>query len=446
MRRSVGNTILSFSACLMIFAVMFAHVTAVVYVDTGLIAVGLVVLWLGYRKASLPITLPPRSLLWAFGLWATWAALSLLWSIDPGMSARGWLDEILYPLVIFLGLYHLGSRQSDGTLSNSPLEQPVSAASMMPRRVIRAQWLELSCLTASLLLAILSVTGFQFLPVGMPKDGALHFYPGVGAASTVALFVMPIFIMLSTRRATIGIGLLGVFCALTIGIATLNRFFYLSAACVLAIGYWPLLKRHWAIAVSAAGVLAVCASLMIVHSSSERGISETGPQSAQTTSVKARLADIMSRDTRPLIWRFYLTEAKKHPLLGIGFGKRLPKRAYSDQMPAWILKIEPQATTHAHNLFLNTFLQVGMIGLLLQIFLLAMMLRAIFSTARDPWLRSACVAVVVGMVSKNLTDDFMWQSTMLAFWAHFAYLLGRARVTNNGPIATGRNGLTSVSP
>jgi hypothetical protein len=42
-----------------------------------------------------------------------------------------------------------------------------------------------------------------------------------------------------------------------------------------------------------------------------------------------------------------------------------------------------------------------------------------------PWLSAAGMALVGGMIAKNFTDDFMWQTTALAFWCFSGFLLGR---------------------
>jgi len=281
-------------------------------------------------------------------------------------------------------------------------------------------------MAGSIVLAYLSISGFRLLPGNLPKPGLLHYYAGVGQASTVALFVMPLFMLMSVQRRTMAFGILGLVCASAIGAATLNRFFYVSAACVLAIGYWPLLKCHRMVAAAVGAVLIVGATVMIIHSSAERDL-ELQPAGVQAASVDADLQRIVSRDTRPLIWRFYLDKAMHRPLLGIGFGKRLPNRTFGDSVPSSLLEAEAQAATHAHNMFLNTLLEVGAIGLVLQCVLFATMLRTLAAFKRQPWLLSAGFALVIGMISKNLTDDFMWQSTMLAFWGHYGWLLGRMR-------------------
>lgn len=416
MKRSVGEGILLFAVSLMAFLVMLGHVTALVYIDIGLLALTLFYVYSVRRRQRQPLVMPPRALLWTYGLWAAWGALSICWSTDPRLSLSGWLDEIGYPFIAFLAFYQVA----------------VAARSVGPadKRCADSRWIEWSALAGSMALAILSVTGFHLLAGNLPKPGLLHYYAGVGQASTVALFVMPVFMLMTARRKTTVIGIVGLACALAIGVATLNRFFYLSAVCVLVIGYWPLLKRHRVMAAVIAVVLIVGATVMIVRSSAERDMlldtaSKQTVLADQMANSDIDLQRIVSQDTRPLIWRFYLEQARKRPVLGIGFGKRLPKRTYGAIVPRSLLDVEAQAATHAHNMFLNTLLEVGAIGVLLQCGLFAMMLRTVVVKRGQPWLVCATVALVVGMISKNLTDDFMWQSTMLAFWAYYGWLLGR---------------------
>jgi O-antigen ligase len=96
-------------------------------------------------------------------------------------------------------------------------------------------------------------------------------------------------------------------------------------------------------------------------------------------------------------------------------------------MPASLLAVEPQALTHAHNLFINTWLQTGFIGVVLQTVLLLCLVVRFWRLRRvKPWLCAAGVALVAGMIAKNSTDDFMWQTTMLAFWAFAGLLMGCA--------------------
>lgn len=87
MQQSVATGVLLFSACVMAWGVLFGHVTALVYMDIGLMACALGLIGIEARNRVRALRFPPCYLLCAFGAWAGWAAISLLWSTDPRLSA-----------------------------------------------------------------------------------------------------------------------------------------------------------------------------------------------------------------------------------------------------------------------------------------------------------------------------------------------------------------------
>jgi O-antigen ligase len=108
---------------------------------------------------------------------------------------------------------------------------------------------------------------------------------------------------------------------------------------------------------------------------------------------------------------------------------------FQNEIPPALLETEPQALTHAHNLFLNTWLETGIVGVVLEAALLLALIARFYRLRRAlPWLSAAGIALVVGMVVKNSTDDFMWQNTALAFWCFAGLLLGRGeRLAGRAP-------------
>jgi O-antigen ligase len=150
-----------------------------------------------------------------------------------------------------------------------------------------------------------------------------------------------------------------------------------------------------------------------------------------------------SHDARPKIWAFYASQVHTHPWLGIGFGKPLPALAYGHLVPAALFKLDENVKTHAHNLFLNTLLQTGVIGLALQLVVFASIGRRFYALrVTRPMLCRAGLALLFGMLAKNMTDDFMWQSTALMFWACCGWLLGQCEAATARRANVSRNALT----
>jgi hypothetical protein len=447
----IGET-LSVGCAILIFVAMFDHVMAIKYVDLGMLVV--VGAWCAGR--SLLKDSHTRPLLLPLGLWAIWTLMSASWSADPAISAHAWFDEVGYPLTGFYVFWLTG-------------QQPHHV-----RRLQMALW------AACLILAGISVAYFHLLDPALPKPGLLHFYPRVGHTSTLALMAIPALGVMAANADTRIRGLTGILFCVIIGGATLNRFFWAALAVVVVILQWPHTpndRKRAACILSALFVSIVIAAgfsnkLRLATVASNATLSETVTTPAtmakphigmtlaslHTEDPAARPADadphhyvgLMSRflalraadraitaDTRPQIWRFYGSQVLKHPWIGIGFGKPLPSIAYGSLIPSSLVELDENVRTHAHNLFLNTLLQVGVVGLALEIIVFASLAYRFYGARKThPLLYRAGLALVIGMITKNLTDDFMWESTMLMFWCSCGWLMGMSGAQTNANCAS----------
>jgi hypothetical protein len=463
-----GNA-LSVACALLLFVGMFDHMTAIKYVGIG--ALIIVIGVLAVKSLSGPSTkhsLPALPLLLALGAWALWTLSSAAWSFNPGSTIHSWLDEVAYPFAAFYAFWLVGK------------------ASLNQRRLQTVAWA--TCLS----LAIASVLFFSYLDPSAPKPGLLHYYARVGHTSTLALMAIPLFASMTGDVKTRMRGLTGILFCIVIGAATLNRFFWIALAVVAVVLLWPRASKNHMRSWTALGALLLASLVAVGFSNKLRLIGanaeqeqvgliqqdrqQNHPQNPQQissptvsamrvsdrapgnglgidvqsqaaglaeTSVARRgllsrfreasgMQQAMTTDARPRIWEFYASQVSSHPWFGIGFGKPLPALAYGALIPEDLVKLDGNVRTHAHNLFLNTILQVGVIGLLLQLAVLACLAYQ-FYVARHahPLLFRAGIALIVGMLAKNMTDDFMWQSTMLMFWSYCGWLLGQSAVRQN---------------
>jgi O-antigen ligase len=407
-------------ACpVLLFVVMFAHTTAIVYIALALLALGTLAA-AGSALRTRGAARGSRPLSWFFSwplalpiaAWAAWTLISIAWSFAPAVSLHAWFDEVLYPLIAFWAFWMLGMK------------------SARPERFVLVTWLACAVLVAT------SVIYWGRLQPPTADTLLLHYYARVGHTSTLAIFALTLFAgMLCTRPRWRAVGALGIAMCLFIGLATLNRFFWPAVAVTLLIALYPLYRRHLVLAAVSIVIVAV-AGLGTLELSSRLRIGAVGAQEPRAAlyldghaiylpRVLPGIDDTMAGDTRPRLWSFYASVSKSHEWLGIGFGKPLPGLAYRSVMPDALLKFEPVALTHAHNLFLNTYLQTGVIGLVLQIVLFVSMIGRFWQLRRvNLALCAAGIALVIGMITKNITDDFMWQTTMLAFWSFAGLMLG----------------------
>lgn len=394
---------------IVMFAAMFGHMAA--FVNNGMALTGIALVAAVFSSAR------PVPFRWPLFVpivgWAAWTLASVRWSAFPGVSLHAWLDEVLYPLLSFWGFWLFGTRVE------------------RPERVTLAVWF------ACALLAAISVIYWGHLQPPTPETFPMRFYARVGHTSTLMVFAMALFCaFLMPKRNWRWVGGTGLVLCVLVGLATLNRFFWPAAAVTLLVGLYPLYRRHLLLAVLAVAVLGAGAlgtlelsARLRYHDAppplaSSRDISIAGIRIYVPPGMTA-VGDTLSSDTRPKLWKFYDEQGSQHKWTGIGFGKQLPGMAYRSVMPRELLELEPQALTHAHNLFLNTWLQTGRIGLLLQAWLLLTLAIAFWRLRRgNPWIAAGGVALVVGMVTKNVVDDFMWQTTILAFWSFAGLVLG----------------------
>ncbi|SPB17608.1 membrane protein [Caballeronia novacaledonica] len=404
-------------APVILFVVAFAHMTALENIALGFIGVGTIAL-AATRGAPSPLRWP---LLAPAVVWAAWALASVSWSAYPSESMHAWLDEVFYPLFAFFGFWLLGARTE------------------RPERFVFAHWL------GCVLVAVISVVYWGQLQPPTADTFMLHFYNRVGHTSTVALFAMALFtgLMLSGRWRVIGVTgvLLGVF----IGVATLNRFFGLAAFVTLVIALYPLYRRHMLVASAVLLLVAAAVIGTLEFSSRSRFALHPPPLPAHGVTIEGDripvpsflpgIGDTLAADTRPRLWAFYGKVGEPHSWIGVGFGKPLPGRVYKQEIPPRLLAAEPQALTHAHNLFLNTWLETGIVGVVLEAALFAALAIRFWRLRRElPWLAAGGIALIGGMVAKNSTDDFMWQTTALAFWCFAGLMLGRGeRLTGRLP-------------
>jgi O-antigen ligase len=398
-------------ACpVILFVVMFGHMTAIVFNALALMALGVAAAAWSPQRPSLwhwPLALPIAG-------WAAWSLASVAWSMYPMISLHAWCDEVLYPLVSFWGFWLFGTQLR------------------RPEPVVLVNW------AACVALAVISALNWGHLQPPTPTTFPMHFYNRVGHTSTLAVFAIALFAGFMLRPRWRVVGASGIVLCLFIGLATLNRFFWPAAAVTLLIALFPLYRRRLLLALLAIAVVGAAGVGTLELSSRLRSAALPPPvQQSRNLAIEGHqvyvpgslsaIGDTVSADTRPKLWAFYIREAERHAWVGVGFGKPLPGIVYRSEMPASLLAVEPQALTHAHNLFINTWLQTGFVGVVLQtVLLLCLVLRFWRLRRVKPWLCAAGVALVAGMIAKNSTDDFMWQTTMLAFWAFAGLLLGCA--------------------
>lgn len=350
---------------------------------------------------SIPLKLP-------LALWAGMALLSLTWSADPRFSLNEIKTEIGYGLLAFLTFY---------ILTDS-------------KKIFRL-WL------AAIMLGLLATILFalkDFWQLGSWQGYEWDWQHGYVSYSTYLVTVAPfLFYLLLNPLQNRFIRYLAWLTPplfLFIAFVNANRMFWLSFAVVTVIFFglaWlrarhNLLGKRIAVIGLASLIIAGIAFASVVK------LKITAPKSTQ-----AAVSETFQRSDRYPIWQFWSKHIAEHPWTGIGFGRDLPHYAYPKPK-----EIEVLWFAHAHNLFLNYILQLGMFGLAALLFLLGSIVQRFWifyrSSNNELSMIGICgIAVVTAMVTKNMTDDLFWRTDALLFWALVGLLLGygaRLKATN----------------
>ena len=349
----------------------------------------------------------PRPLVFAYGAWALLALASLAWSVDPGYTRAELKAEILYGALAFL-VFHV-------------------AASLDVTRWT-AWWRAALAGTAAMALWFVIQ---EFLPFTMLRQSMVE---QRGPWSTHLVLVMPLLFAASwpppwgARRGpvfqAVAFGLL-----LTAAWETGNRMMWVAFGAEIAIamaltrsiaesgGARARTLRRFAIAAVAVMALAFAASL-IEHNEKFFG-------------SQAPFATAFERDLRPRIWSMGLAQIGEAPWLGHGYGREIVAGAFKPLTPPNYPELR-----HAHNVFLDVGIELGAVGLVVFLGMLATLAlayaRAAGNAATAP-LGVLGLALLAGFLVKNLTDDFMHRHNALVFWALNGMLLGLARAWSRRP-------------
>lgn len=382
-----GARALSLALVTLVPVLHVAHATGLRNLLAAAIAAWTLFLLSGARQWP-PLALP-------IAAWIALGAGSAVWSPD----AESTLKSVFYDSVLPFGVMYAAYLATRHLPSSRAICVAVAAGTTL-----------LAAFTAFAYLA-----GQIHLLADEGRTGLLYYYPGPGVSSTLSVFALPIALLLlaDDEPAARRMGYLSLACILAAGLGSLNRMFLLSAVLVLA-GFlfwqWPRFSTRQRVS-AVAGILACAmAALGVV-----------------VVLSAARDAGGMAQDVRFPGWREWGNVALDAPLLGHGMGKKVIHAVGKERLSAQLTAREPHLLTHAHNLFLDVVLQVGVAGLAVFCWLLGALAREAWRV-RDlgRWRAGAALAaLVVALVAKNLTDDFMNHAVVIAFWGYAGLLLGR---------------------
>ena len=379
----------AWTAALFLSSALFAHTVslrlALLLLGAGL-AVGMVARERRALRLAPAIWLP-------FALWAAWAALSLTWSLEPGRSEKEFRNEVVYT-ALAVWICFIGAQARNAGRIILPL---LAAAAV------------LACAVA-----------FYHFRLGELAYGA-GWHGGPGNFSSTLLTLMPCVLAAGwyagragwPRTVRILAPLLAVL-FLAAAYTTQNRTVWIGLVLELLIFGAVFLARE-----PVRGSLRVKAAIAAV------AIAIVAGGALMTVRVQADReatgARSMGNDPRLAIWPKVVAHVEQRPWTGFGFGRGL----FRDSLPG---EVQDGLAWHAHNLFLDVALQLGIPGVVLLLALIAATVREGLRLALDRNdAAAACgialLAVVAGMMVRNMTDVLLVRQNALLYWGVVGVLL-----------------------
>ncbi|MBI1942744.1 MAG: O-antigen ligase family protein [Betaproteobacteria bacterium] len=396
-------------AALFLAATLFSHTVALrlLLLFAGIALVIAAALRARLRGAEPGIVFAPPLLL-PFALWAAWAALSTLWTLDPAITRKELQNEIGYAFLAywlcFAGAQAAGSAR---------------------------------VLLGIVGLGALAVCALALYAVWLALSGTLgSLYGGPGAFASTLLILFPSTLMLAWyamrknwHRALVGLAVALLAIYALAGYAVQSRILWVALAAQIVLFTLLLLRRPPASSVSGrrAKLLVVSLASLAVAGAIAMEIRVHGERVAAAPGEA-------SRDVRIALWQSVLGRIAERPLMGSGFGRGMARHELREELAN-------RFVWHSHNQFLDTALQLGWTGLALLVLLLGWTIWLGWKVARSADdLAFACgaalVAVVVGMTIRNMTDVLWVRQSALLYWGVVGVLLAwgtRAAAGASGP-------------
>jgi len=386
-------------------SVLFSHTNALRFLllFAGACAVAAVAIRAraGGRPDGLALV-PP--VLVPFLLWMAWAGASLFWSQEPELSQKEFINELGYTLVAFWFCYVAGQAPGAGRALGYGLGAAVGAV----------------CLIA----------GYEYFLDRRHYDFGLH--GGSGNLTSALITLVPCLLLVPWLSRTgvvsaragalawvcLGFAALGAYTTLnrTIWIA-LSVQVFLAGALILRRSHSDrrLAKRKLIGSVAVAAVVVVVAAITMVQVQQER--SERLRQSTAKEAAANRQGD-----PRLQIWPYAADIVRERPWLGMGYGRGIARKPLHD-------RFTEREIWHAHNLVLETAIQVGIPGAVLLLALIGITAAYGFRYAGSGnSIRAACgiavLCIVAGMLLRNMTDVLWVRQNSLLYWGMIGMLFG----------------------
>lgn len=376
-----------------------------------LAAIALVIVFARTRDRLASIKLPSKFFICATLVWIISVAIFSAFGPDPRTSLNGWRGDVLTPALACGVFYVLTTARPQLTGFSVAL------------------WIGVVVLSIMLVYD-------PFRPED-PTHAAL--YGGVGRVTmwfTTLAPLLPLAWLAPRRWRTVArVGCVVAVIAILVGTwYSGNRATWISFAAMLLVGTFAAIWSAKPRGISVRGLVVLIPLLAILGA----GFYASSTYRANVHTANSETpVEFLLKDNRGGIWRTALAMIEEKPWLGHGYdldrvGDDFTKRLGDPRLRGFI--------RHGHNVLLDYAIQMGVIAAAILALLFAALFREFWRLAgsqknqRDQFARIAAicgVALITGVFTRNMVDDFFSRHMILLFGAMIGMLLG---VANRGRI------------
>lgn len=407
--------------------VIFAFFATIPLAHTPSLRQGLAAVVLVYAIFLLYEKRVPRPLVvYPMMAWATLYLLSVLWSIDPSYTIQSFKNEVVYPFASFAAFYVVLSLRDEknavvlGVVASVVILLAVILAAVLPLAMPGENFLNF-------------VRSFHFMASNDTLKSNSYYFPGVSEASNHLALATPIIFagILYSSRPWFKVGMILAGAAICFaGLLTANRTFWIAVIAVAVLFWSWRLQAARSLTVMVGGLLTIGILLSV-------GDYTMHHRSSSSQDLKT----IFESNIRWELWKYWSRKGLERPWLGAGGGYWIPKRAYG----AEAVFLPHDARAHGHNILLNTWLRLGIPGVIVFLWLIGALVAEFRTALRNPRVFGQMIGVcgigtVLAMLVKNSTDDFMQFAFAMHFWALVGALLGSMAHHTHTRRATGSGG------
>lgn len=330
------------------------------------------------------------SLVVPLAVWALLAALSSFYTVDVEYTLGELKNELGYVAIALIGFYGAAQygRNIDAFLNVLLLSAMVLVVWSLGTYTVESSW------------------------------PATARYGGVGDYSSYMIYLAPLLVFWGLRNR--GVAQLALLSGVMLGLLlsaylTQNRMFWISLSVELLVllSVIAVLRRYYRGVFIGFGVLLVCLWFGL-SLKAQVGLLDFGFD---------ELRKVVENDPRLSFWPGTIESLFVHPWYGHGFGRSIFDQAHPE------LALRGYSDFHAHNVFLDAGVQLGIPGMAVLLWVFAALAVRFWEYVRSPEAELRALGIVAlvflaGVISKNMTDNFFIRHHSLFFWSVIGFLLG----------------------